>query len=132
MPVPRFLRPLGAGACLFVATSAFFPPSTRHTVSSPALDTAIARMGGEETLRRIERVRFEFMTLWQRLTFDNRPSDLISTYELHSDLRNYSLSSWRNTRRFVGGPVMQEMTDVVGKDIAIRRFPPKPDGTMSP
>jgi len=136
MSLFRFLRPLSAGACVFAAAGAFFPPpgsSIRHpTASAPALDTAIARMGGEETLRRIERVRFEFMTLWQRMTFDSRPSDLIGTYELHSDLRNYSLTAWRNTRRFVGGPVMQEMTDIVGKDVAIRRFPPKPDGTMSP
>jgi len=72
------------------------------------------------------------MTLWQRLTFDARPSDLISTYELHSDLRNYALGAWRNTRRFVSGPAMQEMTDIVQQDAAIRRFPPGPDGTASP
>jgi len=134
MSVLRFLRPITAGAFLFAVSGAFFPPPVthRHSAASAALDTAIARMGGEETLRHIERVRFEFMTLWQRMTFDNRPSDLIGTYELHSDLRNYPLSAWRNTRRFVGGPVMQEGTDIVGKDVAIRRFPPKPDGTMSP
>jgi hypothetical protein len=130
MPFPRFLRPLSAGACLFVASGAFLPPPrptlNRHSASSPALDTAIARMGGEETLRRIERVRFEFMTAWQRMSFD-RPADLTSSYELHSDLRNYSLNAWRNTRRFISGPVMQEMTDVVGKDVAIRR-----DGAVAP
>ena len=42
--------------------------------------------------------------------------------ELHSNLRNYSLGAWRNTRRFVGGPTLREMTDVVQKDAAIRRF----------
>jgi hypothetical protein len=128
MPFPRFLRPLGAGAFLFVASGAFLPtprPTIRHhSTSSPALDTAIARMGGEETLRRIERVRFEFMTAWQRMSFD-RPADIVSSYELHSDLRNYSLTAWRNTRRFISGPVMEEVTDVVGKDVAIRR-----DGTV--
>jgi hypothetical protein len=72
------------------------------------------------------------MTLWQRMTFENRPSDLIRTYELHSDLRNYSLVSWRNTRRFVSGPAMQEMTDIVQKDVGARRFPPTPDGAASP
>jgi hypothetical protein len=131
----RFLRPAGAGAFVFV-TAAFFPPpasTARHrATTSPALETAIARMGGAETLQRIERVRFEMMTLWQRLTFETRPSDLISTYELHSDLRNYTLDAWRNTRRFVSGPQMQEMTDIVQKDVSIRRFPPKPDGTASP
>ena len=89
-------------------------------------------MGGEDVLRKIERVRFEMMTLWQRMAFENRPSDLIGSYELHSDLRNYSLGAWRNTRRFVGGPTLREMTDVVQKDVAIRRFPPNPDGTLAP
>jgi len=136
MSIPQFLRSAGAVTSL-VAAGAFFPPFAapfpRHAKAAPAaLDTAIARMGGRETLERIERVRFEMMTLWQRMTFENRPSDLIGTYELHSDLRNYSLVAWRNTRRFVSGPVMQEMTDIVQKDVGARRFPPKPDGTASP
>ena len=138
MTLIRFLRPVSAGAYVFAVATAFFPPPTpalRHR-SAPAalgaLDSAIARMGGKETLDRIERVRFEMMTLWQRMTFDNRPTDLISSYELHSDLRNYSLGAWRNTRRFVNGPALQEATDVVLRDVAIRRFPPRPDGTASP
>ena len=130
------LRVLRAGS-LVVAAGALFPPPPAPVVrlakaTPAALDTAIARMGGKETLERVERVRFETMTLWQRMTFDDRPSDLISTYELHSDLRNYSLVAWRNTRRFVGGPTLQEMTDIVQKDAGIRRFPPQPDGTASP
>ena len=120
--------PLSAGT-LAIATAAAFivPPETaahREPAAAAALDTAIARMGGQENLTRIERVRFEMMTLWQRMTFDTRPTDLISTYELHSDLRNYALVAWRNTRRFVNGPQMQEMTDIVLKDVGIRRFPP--------
>jgi hypothetical protein len=136
MSLIRFLRPLGVASIAIATAGAFLPPpslTVRHrTATSDALDTAIARMGGEDALRRIERVRFEMMTLWQRMTFENRPSDLIGTYELHSDLRNYSLNAWRNTRRFVGGPALQEMTDIVQKDAAIRRFPPTPDGILSP
>ena len=138
MPLLRFLRLFGAGAYVLTVASAFFPPPTaslRHR-SAPAaiaaLDTAIARMGGKETLARIERVRFEMMTLWQRMTFENRPTDVIGTYELHSDLRNYTLGGWRNTRRFVGGPMLQEGTDIVIENVAIRRLPPRPDGTASP
>ena len=132
-PIPRAVR---AGACFLTGAGAFLlPPTTpihRRAAVPAALDTAIARMGGANALTRIERVRFEMMTLWQRMTFDNRPADLIGTYELHSDLRNYTLNAWRNTRRFVSGPVMQEGTDIVGPEVAIRRFPPKPDGTASP
>jgi hypothetical protein len=134
----RSLRALGAGASVLCVASAFFPPPTasiRHRSARAAvasLDTAIARMGGRETLERVDRVRFEMMTLWQRMTFDRRPTDIIGTYELHSDLRNYGLVAWRNTRRFVSGPVLQEGTDVVLKDVAIRRLPSRPDGTASP
>jgi hypothetical protein len=134
----RLLRPLGVGAYALTVATAFFPPPSairRHHSAPPAivsLDTAIARMGGKETLERIERVRFEMMTLWQRLTFDDRPTDLIGTYELHSDLRNYALGAWRNTRRFVSGPALQEGTDIVLRDVSIRRLPPRPDGTASP
>lgn len=138
MSIVRKLRParLSAGT-LAIATAAAFiaPPVTaahREPSAAAALDTAIARMGGQETLARIERVRFEMMTLWQRMTFETRPTDLISTYELHSDLRNYALVAWRNTRRFVSGPQMQEMTDIVQKDVGIRRFPPSPNGAASP
>ncbi len=136
MSILRVRRPLGVGAFI-VGAGAFIAPAVdspvRHAADAPAaLDTAIARMGGAETLERIERVRFETMTLWQRMTFENRPSDLIIAYELHSDLRNYSLVAWRNTRRFVGGPTLQEMTDIVRKDVGIRRFPPQPDGAASP
>jgi hypothetical protein len=134
----RLHRPLTAGACALAAANAFFPPpnvALRHR-SAPAavasLDTAIARMGGRETLERVQRVRFEMMTLWQRMTFDDRPADIIGTYELHSDLRNYTLGAWRNTRRFVSGPVMQEGTDIVLEDVAVRRPPPLPNGMASP
>ena len=142
MPVRSFSRPLGVVALSVTATAVFLPVPTsvrltslaahRPPAAAPALDTAIARMGGEDALRKIERVRFETMTLWQRMSFENRQSDLIGTYELHSDLRNYTLGAWRNTRRFVGGPTLREMTDVVQKDVAIRRFPANPDGTQPP
>jgi len=138
MSIFRKLRPpLSAGALAIATATAFFaPPATaayrKSAAAADALDTAIARMGGQQTLVHIERVRFEMMTLWQRMTFETRPTDLISTYELHSDLRNYPLVAWRNTRRFVSGPQMEEMTDIVRKDAGIRRLPPKADGTASP
>src|SRR5687768_11377526 len=107
MPVRRSLRLLAVAAMTAAVSGAFLPPPSSVLRPPPAaLDTAIARMGGEDALRRIERVRFEMMTLWQRMTFDNRPSDLIGSYELHTDLRNYTLGAWRNTRRFVGGPTL--------------------------
>ena len=136
MSFPSITRRV-SGQALSLFASAIFVlppeiPDARPAPSTAALDTAIARMGGEETLRKVERVRFEVMTLWQRMGFEPRQSDLIGSYELHSDLRNYSLGAWRNTRRFVGGPTLREMTDIVQKDAAIRRFPPNPDGSLAP
>ena len=111
MSLPRILRPLGAGASTRCDGRRLFP-TTRDAIRLPRSSAAARRRStprsrawaAERLLERIERVRFEMMTLWQRMTFDTRPSDLIGTYELHSDLRNYSLVAWRNTRRFVGGP----------------------------
>ena len=145
MSVRRFTRARVASVAVSIVAAAsagaFFPVpplslaasrAEHRPLSVPALDTAIARMGGEDVLRRIERVRFEMMTLWQRMAFVDRPTDLIGSYELHSDLRNYSLGAWRNTRRFVGGPTLREMTDVVQRDVAIRRVPANPDGSLAP
>ena len=67
------------------------------------LDTAIARMGGAELLRGVARVRFDLMTQWQRTAFDDRPAADQPSYEWHSDLRDYALAAWRNTRRYNGG-----------------------------
>lgn len=132
MPTLRVLRPVSVVA-LSVATAGAFlpPPSTLRLPASGVLDTAVARMGGAATLMRIERVRFEMMTMWQRLTFDDRQPDVLAGYELHSDLRNYALGAWRNTRRFVNGPTLREMTDIVQQDAGIRRLP-NPDGTLAP
>ena len=85
------------------------------------VDTAIARMGGAEALGRIERVRFELMTQWQRTSFDPRPYVDQPSYELHSDVRDYTIPAWRNTRRFslIGTP--RSITDVVRDSVAIRQ-----------
>jgi len=96
------------------------------------LDSALVRMGGAERLRSVERVRFEMVTQWQRLTFDERPSADAPSYELHADLRDYSLGAWRNTRRFPVGANWREMTDVVRDSVAIRRMPGGPGGPASP
>ena len=86
------------------------------------VDTAIARMGGAEALGRIERVRFELLTQWQRTSFDARPYVDLPSYELHSDVRDYTISAWRNTRRFqlIGTP--RTITDIVRDTVAIRQI----------
>lgn len=80
------------------------------------VDTALARMGGEDAVRAIERVRFEIMTEWQRITFDDRPYTDLPSYERHTDLRDYTIPAWRNTRQFGA----RTAVDLVSDSVAIR------------
>lgn len=96
------------------------------------LDTAIARMGGESVVRGVKRARFEMMTQWQRTSFDAGPYADQPVYESHSDLRDYELGAWRNTRRFDNGRSTMQIVDVVRDGVAIRRSPGGPGGVASP
>ncbi|MDB4917815.1 MAG: putative peptidase [Gemmatimonadetes bacterium] len=107
-------------------------PAKGQSAATSALDTAIARMGGATVLRGIERARFEMITQWQRSVFDDRRYADQPSYEWHSDLRDYSTSSWRNTRRFVAATTWREGTDVVQDSVAIRRSPGGAGGVASP
>ena len=93
---------------------------------APALDTAIARMGGAEALGRIERVRYELITQWQRTSFADVPYADQPSYEIHSDVRDYTIPAWRNTRRFQGARPAPEVVDIVRDTVAIRRLGPAP------
>jgi hypothetical protein len=84
------------------------------------VDTAIARMGGTAALTRIERVRMEMMTQWQRTSFDDRPYTDLPSYERHSDVRDYAIPAWRNTRVFVSGGAPREIVDIVRDSVAVR------------
>jgi hypothetical protein len=84
-------------------------------------------------LARIERARFESLTLWHRMTFERRPfGDAVGSYERHSDLRDYTIPAWRNTRRFISGaPTQFEIVDVVHDTVAIRHAPTAPNSPSS-
>jgi len=93
----------------------------RPVTGAAVIDTALARMGGAEALARVERIRREMMTQWQRTTFDARPYPDQPSYEWHSDLRDYGSASWRNTRRFMANGSWNDITDIVQDSVAIRR-----------
>ncbi len=93
------------------------------------VDTALARMGGRSALERVVRVRMDMMTQWQRTSFEERPYTDLPSYEWHTDVRDYSIPAWRNTRRFAGaGATWREFTDIVRDSVAIRRM----NGTWAP
>ena len=99
------------------------PRAGARPAAPAALDTAIARMGGRALLEGIQRVRLEMVTQWLRSGFDRTPGADQPSYELHSDLRDYSVPAWRNTRRFLGGPGVtgREVVDVVRDSVGARR-----------
>ncbi|MBD0320802.1 MAG: hypothetical protein ICV87_10740, partial [Gemmatimonadetes bacterium] len=95
----------------------------------PALDTAIARMGGAERLAAVQRVRLEMVTQWQRTSFGAAPYADAPSYELNTELRDYTRGAWRNTRRSPAGGTWREVVDVVLDSVAIRHLPA---GLMGP
>lgn len=92
------------------------------------IDTSIEHMGGAAALRGLTRVRMEMMTQWQRTSFDARPYTDLPSYERHTDQRNYTISAWRNYRRFAAGSGWREITDIVRDTVAIRQS----NGTWAP
>ncbi len=98
--------------------------AVRATAQSPApvravVDRAIASMGGDSTLRAIHSLRLEVMTQWMRTTIADRPFLDFPSFERHSDLRNYTMRSWRNTRSPVGAGAPNPFPVVVRDSIAI-------------
>ncbi|MEO5800382.1 MAG: hypothetical protein ABIZ70_06300 [Gemmatimonadales bacterium] len=87
------------------------------------IDRGITRMGGEAALRAIKSIRLEVMTQWQRTTFGDHPYNDAPSYERNSDLRDYTTSSWRNSRVFVSALTTPPMIDVVRDSVGGRWLP---------
>lgn len=78
-------------------------------------------MGGERTLRSIERVAYQMMTQWQRTQFRSVPFTDQPSFERHTDVRDYTIPAWRNTRQFANGNIVNVIRDSIaltntGKD----------------
>ncbi len=74
---------------------------------------AIALMGGEPTLRGVERVAYQMMTQWQRTNFRTVPYTDQPSYEPHTDVRDYTLPAWRNTREFGRSRIINIIRDSI-------------------
>src|SRR5262245_25842659 len=82
------------------------------------LDTAISRMGGLAALRSVERMQLEVMTEWQRLDFSVRGEPVILSYELSTELRDYTMPAWRYSRRFYSPNGTSGVVDLVVDSVA--------------
>ena len=80
-------------------------------------------MGGRDGVARVQRVRREMLTTWQRTNFRNEPYPDAPSYELHTDIRDYGLRAWRNTRKFSLTPGGPQIVDIVRDTVAIRQGP---------
>jgi hypothetical protein len=92
---------------------------------------SLARMGGDSLLNAVASIRMDVMTQWQRIGFSDLPYADAPSYERHSELRNYTTKSWRNTRYFLPSPAAA--VDVV-RDTVGARWLSQPNGptTIAP
>lgn len=93
------------------------PPDARSVVA-----TALAHMGGEDALRAVERVHLDMTTQWQRTGFRDVPWTDRPSFEDHTDIRDYTIPAWRNTRLFPGRAIV----NVVRDSVATTDFGPGP------
>ncbi|BAH40257.1 MAG TPA: hypothetical protein DGD08_11085 [Gemmatimonas aurantiaca] len=89
---------------------------------------SLARMGGDSLLNAVTSVRMDVMTQWQRIGFSDLPYADAPSYERHTELRNYTTKSWRNTRYFLPSPSIA--VDVV-RDTVGARWLSQPNGPRS-
>ncbi len=106
---------LGIVSILFALTlgASHGTPGDEEPSAREIVDRALALMGGEARLRAAHQVRFDMMTQWQRTTFRDLPGSDRPSYEPHTDVRDYSLPAWRNTRRFPGRDIVNVVRDTV-------------------
>lgn len=81
-------------------------------------------MGGERTLRGIERVAYQMMTQWQRTQFRAVPFTDQPSFERHTDVRDYSIPAWRNTRQFANGNIVNVIRDSIALTNTGKEFQP--------
>jgi len=82
------------------------------------IDTALAHMGGLSAMAAVERVQLQVMTEWQRMDFDARRTPVILSFELSTELRDYTTPAWRYSRRFYSPNGTAEVIDLVVDSVA--------------
>lgn len=106
------------GICTLAALLAAAPADT---AALRLLDLGIEHMGGD-ALRSLERVRYDMITQWQVTSFEARPYADRPSYEKHTDVRDYTIGGWRNTREFPMGGQWRTVVDLVRDSVAVRDF----------
>ena len=79
------------------------------------VERAVDLAGGEARLRGVQQVVLRMMTQWQRPSFRTIPYRDRPSFEPHTDVRDYRLPAWRNTREFGA----RRITNVVRDSVAV-------------
>ena len=103
---------------LLAGTLALLSAPAPDSAARAVLDTSLARMGGLAALSAVERVELQVMTEWQRTTFDARPAPTVLSYELSTELRDYTVPAWRYSRRFYAPSGTIDVVDIVTDSVA--------------
>ena len=96
--------------------------ATADTLAAALLDRGLAHMGGHATLEAVTTARFQMMTQWKRTSFDDVPYPDRPSYELHADVRDYTIPAWRNTREMGFGAGAGRIVNVVRDSVATADF----------
>jgi hypothetical protein len=107
-------------ASQFQKRTAERPVVSRDKGAVEILDTAIVRMGGNTALRAVHTARYDFVTQWLSTSFDPRPFTDAPSYEMNTDMRDYSSRTWHNIRKFLGGSTSAGVIDLVVDTVAAR------------
>jgi hypothetical protein len=81
-------------------------------------------MGGENVLRGVERVAYQMMTQWQRTNFRTVPLTDQPSFEAHTDVRDYTVPAWRNTRQIGNGRIINIIRDSIALTNTGKEFQP--------
>lgn len=98
---------------LLLGTSGLTPIALAQEGPRATVERAVRLAGGEAALRGVERVTFQMMTQWQRATFRAVPNTDRPSFESHTDVRDYTIPAWRNTREFGTRRIVNVVRDSV-------------------
>ena len=103
---------------LYAAVVVLLMRAAPDPAARAVLDTALAHMGGLPALSAVARVELQVMTEWQRTDFDARRAPVILSYELSTELRDYTIPAWRYSRKFYSPNGSAEVVDLVSDSVA--------------
>lgn len=95
------------------------PGSAGAQDAAGLLDAGLRAMGGRERIEASTRVRFDMLTQWQRFTFEDVPNGDRPSFERHTDVRDYAIPAWRNTRIFGFTADARSLVNVIRDSIAV-------------